>query len=98
MVRTCPITITGAAAGVSAILAGKPNSSIAPRALNIGHMPPKVIVEAMLWESCVESAIVPKSLKRTQESRTQIETGIYEQEARDVAECKTVKHCRRRNV
>lgn len=46
-VRTVPITMTGAQAGVLAIRAGNPNSSMAPRASNSGHMPPNVVVVAM---------------------------------------------------
>lgn len=94
--RACPITITGAAAGVSAIFAGKPNSSIAPRALNIGHTPPKVMVEATLWELSVRNCVqVPK---RTQKPWADNELGVYEHEARDMAKSEAVKHCDGKNV
>lgn len=48
-VRTWPMTMTGAAAGAEATRSGKPNSSMAPRAVNRGHMPPNVMVEATLF-------------------------------------------------
>lgn len=43
----CPMTMSGAAAGMLAMRAGKPNS-IEPLASNLGHMPPNVMVEATL--------------------------------------------------
>lgn len=48
VVRDPKLVMTGAAAGASAVFAGKPNSRIARGALNIGHSPPNVIDEATL--------------------------------------------------